>query len=119
MSGTNLRSYRICRFFGIHYSWQFDLEIILNLSLKIFGEGARPNPHSHRRIANCGIADCEILGTRERAKFRISAIRNLHFFLLPTANRLSAERTYITPSDNAGVAIKSSPIVFVAMWENF
>ncbi len=41
-----------------------------------------------------------------------------HFFL-PTANTLSAERTYITPSDSAGVAIKSSPIVFVAIWENF
>ena len=46
-------------------------------------------------------------------------IRNSFDFFLPTANKLSAERTYITPSDNAGVAINSSPIVFVAMWENF
>lgn len=35
--------------------------------------------------------------------------------LRPTANRLADERTYITPSDNAGVAISISPIEFVAM----
>jgi hypothetical protein len=32
----------------------------------------------------------------------------------PIANRLDDERTYITPSDKAGVAINSSPIEFVA-----
>jgi hypothetical protein len=35
--------------------------------------------------------------------------------LRPTANRLADERTYITPSDKAGVAISISPIEFVAM----
>ena|SRR6185295_735424 len=35
--------------------------------------------------------------------------------LRPTANRLADERTYITPSDKAGVAINISPIEFVAM----
>lgn len=32
----------------------------------------------------------------------------------PTANRLFDERTYITPSDSAGVAMSISPIEFVA-----
>jgi hypothetical protein len=36
-----------------------------------------------------------------------------HYFR-PIANRLADERTYITPSDKAGVAISSSPIEFVA-----
>ena len=36
----------------------------------------------------------------------------------PTANRPPEDRTYITPSDSAGVAISSSPIEFVAMWRN-
>ena len=31
----------------------------------------------------------------------------------PIANRLVAPRTYITPSDNAGVAINNSPIELV------
>ena len=35
--------------------------------------------------------------------------------LRPTANRLADERTYITPSDKAGVAISISPIELVAM----
>ena len=39
--------------------------------------------------------------------------------LRPIANRLSDERTYITPSDNAGVAISISPIEFVADGVNF
>lgn len=34
------------------------------------------------------------------------------------AKRLAADRTYITPSDKAGVAIKSSPIELVAMCSN-
>ena len=33
---------------------------------------------------------------------------------LPIANRLAAERTKSTPSDNAGVAISNSPIELVA-----
>lgn len=33
----------------------------------------------------------------------------------PIANKLFDERTYITPSDRAGVAISISPIEFVAM----
>ena len=32
----------------------------------------------------------------------------------PTANKLCADRTYITPSDKAGVAINNSPIELVA-----
>ena len=34
------------------------------------------------------------------------------------ANTLADDRTYITPSDSAGVAINSSPIEFVAMCAN-
>ena len=37
----------------------------------------------------------------------------------PTANRLCADRTYITPSDKAGVAINNSPIELVAMCAYF
>ena len=41
--------------------------------------------------------------------------RTLAQCLRPTANRLADERTYITPSDKAGVAISISPIELVAM----
>jgi hypothetical protein len=34
------------------------------------------------------------------------------------ADRLAAVRTYITPSESAGVAISSSPIEFVAICLN-
>ena len=80
--------------------------------------------------------DCEISiwSDDEKARSQHSETRNFAFphlrnsafphfrnsyFFLPTAKTLSAERTYITPFDNAGVAINSSPIVFVAIWENF
>jgi hypothetical protein len=33
-------------------------------------------------------------------------------FFRPIANRLAADRTYITPSESAGVAMRSSPIEF-------
>ena len=36
-------------------------------------------------------------------------------YLRPMANKLEDPRTYITPSDRAGVAIKSSPMELVAM----
>ena len=39
----------------------------------------------------------------------------MDYFLCPIAKRLAADRTYITPSDKAGVAINNSPIEFVAM----
>ena len=39
----------------------------------------------------------------------------MDYFLRPIAKRLAADRTYITPSDKAGVAINNSPIEFVAM----
>lgn len=39
-------------------------------------------------------------------------------YLRPIATRLDTDRTYITPSDSAGVAISSSPIELVAMCEN-
>src|SRR5678815_6184212 len=48
-----------------------------------------------------------------------SAHESCVYFLRPMANRLWDERTYITPSDSAGVAISNSPIEFVAMWLNF
>ena len=35
------------------------------------------------------------------------------YLFLPIANKLADDRTYITPSDNAGVAINNSPIEFV------
>lgn len=44
---------------------------------------------------------------------RIGELAGAHW-LRPTANRLFDERTYITPSDSAGVAISNSPIKFVA-----
>jgi hypothetical protein len=37
-----------------------------------------------------------------------------HYGLLPIANRLPAPRTYMTPSERAGVAINNSPIELVA-----
>jgi hypothetical protein len=39
--------------------------------------------------------------------------KNTPYFFRPTANTLCAERTYITPSESAGVAINNSPIEFV------
>src|SRR5262245_3909238 len=39
--------------------------------------------------------------------------------LRPTANRLCEERTYITPSDKAGVAISNSPIELAPRYSNF
>jgi len=44
---------------------------------------------------------------------RVSVHLFTHCFR-PIANRLAEVRTYITPSDKAGVAISSSPIEFVA-----
>jgi hypothetical protein len=37
---------------------------------------------------------------------------------LPIANRLLDDRTYMAPSDSAGVAIRSSPMAFVATCRN-
>ena len=50
---------------------------------------------------------------------RIKSVKSVFYFFLPIAKRLAFERTYITPSDKAGVAISSSPIELVAMWLNF
>ena len=36
------------------------------------------------------------------------------YYLRRIANKLADERTYMTPSDNAGVAISNSPMEFVA-----
>src|SRR5690349_6564426 len=44
--------------------------------------------------------------------------RGARYRLRPTANRLDAERTYMTPCEMAGVAISNSPIEFVATWRN-
>src|SRR5688572_21452077 len=46
-------------------------------------------------------------------------VKQRRYFFGPTANRLCADRTYITPSDKAGVAINNSPIELVAMWAYF
>ena len=45
---------------------------------------------------------------------RACATTSFTHFFRPTANRLCDERTYITPSDKAGVAISNSPIELVA-----
>ncbi len=52
-------------------------------------------------------------GTALRLTARRHARRCPDVYLRPIANKLVDERTYITPSDNACVAISSSPIEFV------
>jgi hypothetical protein len=41
------------------------------------------------------------------------------YLFRPTANTLCADRTYITLSESAGVAINNSPIEFVPRFSNF
>src|SRR3569832_2069349 len=50
---------------------------------------------------------------------RFHSARRHVYLLRPMAKRLWEERTYITPSERAGVAMSNSPIEFVAMWLNF
>jgi hypothetical protein len=51
----------------------------------------------------------------ERAGLLHVSMTSTSAYLRPIAKRLRAVRTYITPSDSAGVAISSSPIAFVAI----
>ena len=53
-----------------------------------------------------------------RARY-CTIVKQRRYFFGPTANRLCADRTYITPSDKAGVAINNSPIELVAMCAYF
>ena len=45
----------------------------------------------------------------------VSSVASDYLGVRPIANRLAAPRTYMTPSESAGVAISSSPIELVAM----
>jgi len=65
--------------------------------------------------ALCVLRVKKLSSTRRTQRAAENAKKPGNYFLRPIAKRLSAERTYITPSDNAGVAISNSPIEFVAM----
>src|SRR5262245_9218419 len=66
---------------------------------------------------NAAISNGPLQNRTRATRYRIVVLTRSHF--RPTANKLDAERTYITPSDSAGVAISNSPIELVAMWLNF
>ena len=67
-----------------------------------------------------GVKGCKIAARRmgRRARY-CTIVKQRRYFFGPTANRLCADRTYIAPSDKAGVAINNSPIELVAMCAYF
>src|SRR6185295_17724829 len=78
-----------------------------------------PNKVPDRRnVLLRGDRECEENGKNGGSHF-MHMLGFSHYRFRPIANKLADERTYITPSDNAGVAINNSPIEFVARCLNF
>src|SRR5262245_29730838 len=69
-----------------------------------------------RPAEKCRTEKCQIILFTDYFKM---IVKRRRYFFGPTANRFCADRTYITPSDKAGVAINNSPIELVAMCAYF
>lgn len=96
------------------------LLFVYPLMRAVFGSAITPPPFARRtdaarRLPTGGVTARHLPSARKRkfVEVRLQADADKRFYRLPMANRLEDPRTYITPSERAGVAITVSPTELV------